>query len=168
MSVPQLHCVFLCLALVGVLPGCSGSSEDKTQAVDPSQETPSTQTADGLTMTVQTYNKREGVYDTANVIKSPDEAEVKKQFQSLKWTDPNLRPSIKIARVKAGQLGGLFGVHRNDESEEGEIQAEWVSPGKGEYVSPKIDSLDAALNLLLLFHSNNPELEKAVEWKSLN
>jgi hypothetical protein len=161
-------CVVLCLVWVSLLPGCSGSSDEKEDAVEQSNETPSTEVTNRLTMTVQTYDKTKGNYDTANIIQSPSEEDVRKQFQALNWSDPNLVPSIKFVRMEDGKLSGLFVVSRNQESEEGEIVAEWVNPDKGEFTSPKIDSPDSALKLLLMFHGKRPELEKAVEWKSLN
>ena len=160
--------LLVCFPLLLSLPGCSGSSDDPTDHSQESNETPPTGAVDGLTMTIQTYNKREGNYDSANIIKNPDEAEVKKQFESLNWTDPDLRPSLKFVRLKAGKIDSMLVVRRNQETAEGNIQAEWISSDKRELIAPKIDSKETALNLILMFQGEKPGMENVVQWSPLN
>ncbi len=118
-------------------------------------------------MSVQTYNKPEGSYDQAKILTDPKESEVKELFQSLNWGDPNFRPTMKFTRLEDGKIKNMLVVRRNQETEEGEIRAYWEPVEEGKktaYTSPPIEDPQKALDLILLYHAENPELEKAIDW----
>lgn len=159
-----------CLTIVTATSGCSNSEtkiDENQSGTGQSNEVSANENADSYAMTVQTYNKQKGDYDKGEIIKQPDETEVKRQFQALNWNDTNLRPSVKFVRMSQGKIRSMFVLRRNQESEEGEIEAQWLNLEDQKSVarmSSAIETPETALNLILLYHNGKPELKQAVSW----
>lgn len=164
----------LALSAVFVL-GCAQSAAPKAVTSEPPQSdaTPAGSSAaseSAMAVVIQKGTRENYETESTKMFQSPTAAQIEEQVRAQDWANAQRWPYIGLSRTAANKLGrmslqGQLGASAPELA----LRADWAGvEGDQEFLrrSAPLASLDAAIQLLLAFHSNDPKLQSMTEWTS--
>ena len=171
---PRRFSTLWTLLAVFAVVGCSNDGAPQKPAGNGSAGNGSAGNSDAspgfaMHVTIQKGTREDYETELGKTFLDPTAAQIEEQVRAQDWKNAMRRPHVGLAKTTQGRIAvvrveGVLGAP----DPEAALRAKWIGvDGEQEFLrrSPPLESLDAAIQLLLAFRNDDPNLKTLTDWK---